>query len=558
MKRKFVQIAAVFLVMLVFSTPLVGAEPVTDAAATVNTAEDRLVRVGLYYGSNTLPGANLLNSVGNGYRFCFDNGNGIQQIGYTYESGISMVKTQNVYYFPRLSDNRSGYTDKDTSNVVVGCYHIALDGIYESFDQAKAVADTVGGFPAYIKGQFQVRIGAYTSASAAESAQQSLGLADTSVVGTSSYGITVVVTGTAKPIFQYDGGSENPMFIVTPGVDDSVKAITHFKGYKYYGSFRYERINGGNLTVVNLVGMEDYVRGILPYEMSASWPVEALKAQAVCARSYTLTSFNRHSGYHFDTCNTTDCQVYYGTAGANDVTERAVVETAGQYAWYNGSVIQAFYHSSDGGATENCENVWNQAIPYLRGVTDPYEALVADKIPGYYWSKTFTGKQLQTLFRNKGFQCGEIADIRVSKISGTGNVCSVTFTDVNGKSWTVSKDNNVRSLFGVKSLRYTISPGGDGYALADGQFVGSLPGTWVLGGDGTPVQILNGNCYAMTGSGLQAVKAPANPDGIFVFNGSGHGHNLGMSQWGAYAMANEGYTYEDILKFYFTGIEIHT
>lgn len=564
MRKNFVQIAAFLLALLIIPGTVAGAEPAEGESDPAEVAQVDLafgeddVRVGLYYGSDALPGANLLNSVGTGYRFGYDDGAGFCQLGITAETAISMVKTQNVYYV-RFSDGLSGYTDQSTSNIVVGCYHIGLPGRYATFEEAKAAADPVGGFPAWIKGEFQVRIGAYASAGAAESALQSLGVAEASVVGTSSYGITVVKTGTAAPIFQFDGGAENAMLIVKPGMDDSVKAITHFKKRQYYGSFRYERIEGGNLTVVNLVSMDDYVRGILPYEMSSSWPLEALKAQAVCARSYTVTNMDahRHSSSHFDICTTTHCQVYKGTESANANTDRAVEETAGQYAWYDGKIIEAYYHSSDGGATENIENVWNEALPYLRGVVDPYEALIENEIPSYHWTRTYTGRELKEMVAVYDYNCSDIVDIKVSKLTDTGNVYSVTFTDKNGKSWTVTKDSRLRSMFGTKSLRYTITPGGDGYSLTDNQSLGALNGAWALDKEGNPVKVNVTTVYALTGNGVEEVKTPENTDGTFTFSGTGNGHNLGMSQWGAYSMAKQGYTYDEILKFYYTGIEIH-
>lgn len=548
MRKKFVQFAAFILALILV--------PVLPAAALPGEEEEMLIRVGLYYGSSALPGANLQNDVGSGYRFGYVDRDTFYEVGFTEETKISMVKAQNVWYSSSLPGGGYGYSDQITSNIVVGCYHLSLPGMYDTFEEAQEVADAVGGFPAWIQGEYQVRIGAYTSKGEAEEA--ALDWDDVTVVGTSSYGITVVTTGSDQPVFQFDGGTEIPIFVVKPGLDDEEKTITHFKGNRYYGSFCYERISGGNLTVVNLVSMEDYVNCVISREMSDSWPIEALKAQAVCARSYAVSCMGKHTSYHFDLCSTTDCQAYYGVNSTGANTARATEETAGQYAWYDGEIIQAFYHSSDGGATENVENVWTSQLPYLQGVEDPYEALVADKIPNYYWTVTYTGKELQEKFNANGYPCGEIVDLRVAKTTETGNVYSVSFTDVNGKTWTVSKYKFVHSILGAKSMRYTISGGGTGesYSLTNEDTLNSLNGAWVLDGKGKVVQINSGTVCAITGSGVETVSAPISSDGTFVLSGSGNGHNLGMSQWGAYAMAMEGYTYEEILHFYFTGIEI--
>jgi stage II sporulation protein D len=550
MRKKFVHFAALLLAACLI--PLVPAHA---------AGEETIIRVGLYYGSSALQGANLLNQVGSGYRFgYFDSDKQFVELASTGETAISVVKTTNVYY--GSYDGYSSYHEALTSSsVAVGCYHLQLPGSYASYGEAQSAASAYpGGFAAYIGGAYYARVGNYLTRAAAEAAQQG----EQTIVGTSSYGVSVVVTGTDRILFQYDDQGGGTGLGIQPGQGGEEKAVTWFKGYQWYGGFRYERVGGGDLTVVNMVSLEDYIRGILPYEMSNSWPVEALKAQAVCARSYTMTNLNKHSGYHFDICNTTHCQVYYGTGSANANTEQAVAETLGQYAWYNGAICQTFYHSCDGGATEDVTNVWTTDLPYLKGVQDPYEASVQSKISGYSWSKTYTGAELMTRLNSLGYACGEIVDLRVSKTTALGNVYSVSFTDVNGKTWTVSRDN-ARTVLGVSSLRFTISGSsgsagvGEDYALADGSSLSGLDGAWILNGDGTVSALNGGSYYAVTGSGVEQVTAAASTGvgGAFVISGTGKGHNVGMSQWGAYAMAQQGYTYQEILKFYFTGVEIY-
>ena len=154
-------------------------------------------------------------------------------------------------------------------------------------------------------------------------------------------------------------------------------AAPGLRGTGITAAFSITGENGGDLIVYNLVDIEDYVKGVIPYEMSNSWPIEALKAQAVCARTYAMAS-RKHSG--FDLCTTECCQVYRGVGLANDTTDSAVEQTAGQYLTYNGELCVTYYSSSDGGATENSENVWTAAVGYLKGVIDPYEADIADSV----------------------------------------------------------------------------------------------------------------------------------------------------------------------------------
>lgn len=548
MRKKFVQFAALLLAFCLI--PII---PVCAAG------EDTIIRVGLYYGNSALDGANLKNSVGSGYRFgYYDSDNQFIELAYTAEESISVVKTTNVYY-GSYNDYTSYHEDLTTSRVAVGCYHLQLPDSYRHYDDASEAAEYYdGGFVAYIGDMFYVRVGNYLTKSEAERAQMEL-RENTTIEGTSAYGVSVVITGTDTIVFQYDDLGGGTGLGIEPNLtDDGEKYITWFKGYQWYGGFRYERINGGDLTVVNLVPMEDYINCVISREMGNSFPLEALKAQAVAARSYAVTNFGRHTASHFDICNTTHCQVYYGMNTTGENTIRAVEETWGEYAWYDGEICQTFYHSCDGGATENSENVWTSELPYLRGVVDPYEALIENRIPGYSWTKTYTGKELQNLMINNGHytSCGEVVDVQVAKTTPTGNVYSVTVTDVNGKKFTVSKDS-VRTVFGVSSLRYTIS-GGSGNAAAGSSGLDSVLGAWAIDGNGNLTQIEGGPVYAITGDGVQKVTAStASSDGTFVFSGTGKGHNLGMSQWGAYAMAEEGYTYQEILKFYFTGVEIY-
>lgn len=542
MRRKIMQ----FAVSILFASLTLM---ISAAAVDVNP----VIRVGLYYGSNALPSANLENSVDSGYNFGYFTGNyDYVVLGYTDQTQISMLKTQNIYL------KNGSYTDSQPSDSysVIGCYHIQLPGTYSSFTDAKAAADTLsGGFPAWTNGVYSVRVGAYASKDAAVSAQSSLGISNTSIVGTSSYAVSVVKTKTTTILFQFDGGESQPLAVM-PGRSGSVKAVTWFKGYQYYGAFRYERLDGGNLTVVNILALEDYVKGVVPYEMGPSWPLEALKAEAVCARTYAMISMGKHERYHFDVCNTTDCQAYHGLNSANDNTNRAAEETYGKCAMYQGSLAQTYYFSSDGGATETVNNVWSStaSLPYLKGILDPYEAAVADKIPLYNWTVTYTKAELAEKLQSKGYNCAAIVDFRVTEYTPTGNVYTITFVDANGKEWSFSKDK-VRTFLGVRSIRFDISGGGKYYVDGSKDTITNVIGAYAIDGTGTTSQVMgSAGPYVITGEGTSALQSTGNN---FIITGSGWGHNVGMSQWGAYAMANMGYTYDDILKFYFTGIDIY-
>ena len=557
-KKRFVQFAAAALSFAL----LVGVPGEKTSAASVTI--DPTIRVGLFFGSSALPGANLLNDVGSGYRLgYYDSNRSFQQLAQTNETAISVVKTQNVYY--GTSGNWSGYFDTISSDIVVGCYHLKLPDAYSTYEQAAAAAaQWTGGFVAWVDGSYQVRVGAYPDEASALAAQTALGLTGATIAGTSSAGVSVVKTGTNQILFQFDSTSGLCLGI-KPGLDDSVKAETIFRGSTYYGGFQYQRVGGGNLTVSNVLSLEDYVQGVIVEEMNASWPLEALKAQAVCARTYAYRNYTaqKHSSQGFDLCNTTHCQAYSGMDSVTAESSRAVTETRGEYLWYNGSLIDAVYSSHDGGATESAVNVWGSDVPYLIGKEDPYEASVADKVPNYNWTVTYTAQELTDLLNSKGYINSGIVDFKVTKTSPTGNAIEITFTDSSGKSWSKIRDD-CRTFLGLRSIHYTVTGGGggssSGYTVNGNGTIPTLNGTYAVDGSGSTAPLTDGAAYVIGGDGSVSQLAPSavsdGSAGVFTITGSGWGHNVGMSQWGAYAMAQQGYSYLDILNFYYTGIEV--
>lgn len=403
-------------------------------------------------------------------------------------------------------------------------------------------------------------MGSFLDSTSAQAAQASLGLTGATVAGTSGAGISVVKTGTNTVLFQFDSTS-GLYLAVKPGRDDTVKAETYFRGYSYFGAFEYRR-NGGDITVVNVLSMDDYLQGVIVQEMSPSWPLEALKAQTVCARSYAYGKLQagKHQSQGFDLCNTTDCQAYVGIATASDNSRRAVEETSGVYLWYNGRVAdQAVYSSHNGGASESAVNVWGRDYPYLIGKIDPYEASVVDRISNYNWTVTYTAQELTELLQSKGYGNSTIVDFRVTKTSPTGNAIEITFTDANGRSWSKTREA-CRTFLGLRSQHYTISGGsGGGYAVNGTGSLSTLNGAYAVDGSGAVSTLTEGQVYAIGGDGVTSQVKPsasAGSSGVFTITGSGWGHGVGMSQWGAYAMAQQGDTYKDILTFYYTGIEV--
>ena len=152
------------------------------------------------------------------------------------------------------------------------------------------------------------------------------------------------------------------------GSEDESNAPVRFNEKAYRGRLEVFANPSGGLTVVNVVGLEDYVRGVVPNELSPSYgTIEALKAQAVAARTYAVKNRNQFASQGFDLLPTTRSQVYGGLSTEHPLSTRAVDETRGMIATYNGEPINALYTSTCGGRTEHVENIFNEATPYLRG-----------------------------------------------------------------------------------------------------------------------------------------------------------------------------------------------
>lgn len=268
--------------------------------------------------------------------------------------------------------------------------------------------------------------------------------------------LTMMVNSTGA-IAVYDTVSGDTLYTAPVGTELAIRphsAETWCKGYKWYGDFVYRIENGSDVAVLNYVSMEDYVKGVLPYEVDPDWSIEALKAQAVCARSFALGT-HKHSDQGFDVCNTTNCQVYLGTNRATGQSNKAVDLTAGEYLTYQGEPVVGYFFSSDGGATEDAANVWGGEYPYLKGKIDPYEDI--ERAYNGVWSVTMTADEVQEKLQEAGYSIGTVVAVEVTKRTPTDNVAEVTITDEDGQQVTIRK-GDVRSVFGLNSIRYTITP----------------------------------------------------------------------------------------------------
>lgn len=307
--------------------------------------------------------------------------------------------------------------------------------------------------------------------------------------------------------------------------------------------------NKGTMSHINVQPLDTYLYGVLPKEMAFHWPAEALKAQAVAARNFTVQGLNKHKAYGFDVCTTADCQVYGGVESEKSESTKAVLETRGMLIYSNGVPISAFYHSNSGGVTESSENVWSAVLNYIRGTQDMFSL----GAPNSDWMLSYTMEEFRLALLKSGFDVGQVYDIRIDKRTAGGRVNSVSV--VGAKGTFVFEKEKFRTALGstvLKSMLFDIQKGDKIAVLSgSGQQAMASTGLYAVSANGLkPLQmpIASYNGYSTT------LKSTGSKD--FSFIGHGYGHGLGMSQYGAKKMAELGYNYIDILSFYYNGIVV--
>lgn len=525
---------------------------------------DPVMKIGLYYDSAALPAANLQNVSGmdTGYAFGYFDKN--REFVSTYEleaeNKITVLKNANLWRTgSTYSADPLAYYDE-----AIGAYCLQINEFFD-LENAEDLCRELRkdyGLNAYlccVREGFRVRIGTYTSEREAANALNDLeNIVDYDLVqrGPSSTCYTVVVTGTCDILYQFDMLGDYHLGIYP------MSEQTWFKGYKYYGGFEYYRASGNNMNVINYVGLTDYVKGVVPYEMSPSWPEEALKAQALCAKSYSLNNLRKHGSKGFDLCNTTDCQVYYGTNNSTDYSDAAVEATEGLFVMYDGQVCQTYYHASSGGYTEDVGNIWGKDIPYLKAVEDIY---LESTRP---FSFTADLDQISWILQTKGYVTKDVTDVYVSKYSAVGNVLALTVELKDGTTKTFTGDRARTALnsptlgFTVGSHRYTINGGSPVESVNINGMQINIDGLYAQGEAKKAKKIdVEEGLVALTANGLEEItitkpEKVQNTNGKYTITGTGSGHNIGLSQEGAKSMANRGFTFEEIIEFYFTGAKV--
>lgn len=255
----------------------------------------------------------------------------------------------------------------------------------------------------------------------------------------------------------------------------------------YRGRTRLIR-QGSNITAINHVDLEHYLYSVVGAEAVSSWPIEALKAQAVAARSYALYKRNTEANNIYDLDTTISTQVYKGLDSEYTTTHEAVNGTLGQIMTYNNEVILAAFHSSSGGHTENVEDIWTSPLPYLRAVVD-YD----HQSPVFEWQQVIPVSRIKSLVAG----VGKIKGLQPAQMTPQGRVVTMKVTGDRGSATVSGK--KLRKALDLRSTLFRVST------------------------DGNNLRV----------------------------RGRGFGHGLGLSQWGAYYLAKQGVNYHQILVHYY-------
>ena len=332
--------------------------------------------------------------------------------------------------------------------------------------------------------------------------------------------------------------------------------VLNFKGALYRGGLCFSLSGSRAVNVINCIELEDYLYGVLNSEMNYSNPIEALKAQAVTARSFAVCNKGKHAESGFDFCPYVHCQLYKGYSDEHRETNRAVDETAGETLIYGGETVSGYYFKNSGGHTQAAEDVWGGRLPYLTGVEDEYS-------PYYSWRYTISFQEISSKLNAAGYDIGKVQSVAIKDRSSSGAVSSIEFTGTSGIA--ELKNEKIRTVLGsadVKSLMFSFS---------DGEIVSQVGGggtVHVAGGGGiiekrkpddiyilsvgTAIPLTN---YFQTG-GEEYKELETVTKEPLAFNGAGYGHGVGMPQDSAVVMANRGFSYKEILKYYYNGVDI--
>ncbi|MFH1190541.1 MAG: SpoIID/LytB domain-containing protein [Candidatus Omnitrophota bacterium] len=280
------------------------------------------------------------------------------------------------------------------------------------------------------------------------------------------------------------------------------KAKIYVGGRLFRGDVDIIRKENGKLMLINHIGLDDYLYGVLYHEVSHRWPMEVLKAQAIAARTFALYQARQNRMQPYDLRSDIYSQVYGGSTSERWSTTMAVNVTKDKVLVYDGDLLPAYYHATCAGSTEDSSSMWKVDMPPLRGVVCNF----CSQSPHYKWTKEIPLWSIEEKLRENGYKTGKIVSVTVLSKNKSDRAAKMEIRDNAGVS-IVLTGKDFRQIIGPNELRSTK------FDLS--------------------------------------VKY-----GSLIIDGYGWGHGVGMCQWGAFGMASQGKKADEILKYYYPGAEI--
>ncbi len=324
---------------------------------------------------------------------------------------------------------------------------------------------------------------------------------DEKVILSSSSKMKIMDKKTGKISYNGEGRKITvmPEKVSDPIIIESWKEPLAVDGARYRGTLEIHNVMG-RLHIINKLKMDEYLYGVVPGEMPVSWPVEALKSQAIAARTYAYHHIMKNPGELFDLDATTKFQVYKGISVENEKSTLAVDQTSGEIGTYQSRPIVSYFHSTCGGKIADDKTVWNGVdLPYLKSFACPF----CGTSPKFSWEERISIEEITRALRKTAGGIRSVKSISFKKDEGRVNSV-VIYHNLGRMKLTGNQFRLLVSAERIKSLNFTTKKTRDG----------------------------------------------------FILHGYGYGHGVGMCQYGAKGMAERGYGYRDILKFYYKNINI--
>lgn len=465
----------IYMLLISVNAEETSSVPIRNTSS-LKQSGDVLVSVGLSYSSGIT--TSFQTTTDEGYVVGMQNLGGskdFKELWNLYRTKITCASDANLSEY-----NYAYHISNNSYEAAVGGYHIQIDcDMYNRAEVNNLISQyqqevwNLGLYiiPSYIYTGYALRIGDFPTWNEAEEYLDDV--IDifygeiVSIVSPSKTAVSIIDPDSDLILFEYDCGGSTELGLQAMENSDGNTYITTPAGNVYDGVFCFKRYNNGTtdgVSLINVIPLEAYVAGVLPFEIPHTWPIETLKSFAITVRSFTLTHLNKHKNEGFDLCNTSSCQVYKGAGRITQGVYDAVVGTAGQVITYNSEIVTAYYSSSTGGVTVSSKDAWGgiSSIPYLQAVETPWEKYMEHD--NAFWYFEVSPRDLCRRLNDAGFTSlkGEIVDVSIAEFAENSTyVKKLNVTDQYGTTVTITNTDRIRTSLTpyVNSANFVVGQG---------------------------------------------------------------------------------------------------